>query len=154
MFDLPIEPPDADGSILGRRSGVRNSQTKWRTTHLIPKVRRLCHLAEKTNFDNPSQHLDLGHNLTTQMYQRPSARCPSNKTYDVRVNHVLAVERRVDDEVSVIRNNRTSLLDSHPERSFRRTQNVVQILQHFGVCEWHDFNWYTLSELLDDLGLK
>ena len=44
-----------------------------------------------------------------------------------------------------------TFLDGHPQRGIGRAQDVMQILQNFGVGERDNLNWNTLCELLEIL---
>lgn len=47
---------------------------KVKRTHLVAKVRCLCHVAEQANFDNSCQHLDSCHNLPQLLIKWQSER--------------------------------------------------------------------------------
>lgn len=60
--------------------------------------------------------------------------------------HEILRERSVDDKVCVIRDDWTSFVDCHPQRSFRRTDRL-QVVEKAHVGEWCNFDWDALLEL-------
>lgn len=87
------------------------------------------------------------------------------ETNSVRVDHLLPLKRRVDDEIAIVRDHRSSyereisiptntedswihtFSYSHPQRGLGRTEDVMQVLQNLGISKWHYFNWDAWSEL-------
>jgi hypothetical protein len=79
---------------------------------------------------------------------------------------MFSLERSVNDKVAVVSHHWASwmngtlitlspdilrvltLPNSHSQRSLRRIQHMVQVLQHFGIGEGDDFYGYTRFELV------
>jgi len=68
-------------------------------------------------------------------------------SYCERIQHDLSGERCVDDEIAVVGHHGAGFCLRHAQGGVWGTENMVQILQNFGVCERHDLDWDTGCEL-------
>ena len=99
-------------------------------------------MAEQPNLNDACDHFDLRQELTSlKLVLR--GRWVNVTTHRVRLLKYVPVERGVDDKIRVICNYRTSFCHGHAQGSFRRPENVVQILQDFGVSERDNFHRHT-----------
>lgn len=89
------------------------------------KVSNLSHVAEQSNLNNTSDHLDVPQALDGVVDE---------------------AERSIDDKVAIVSDNGASLCDSHAQLGVLGSL-LLKLLENCFPCEWDDFNWDSLQPL-------